>query len=651
MSQEKRRRNILLLLALVLVLGSGAFLFHNEKFSAFAGIFNRDKHDTSLERISPASSASARGNIYDRNFRPLAVTYKTYSIYALPLEMEDVASSAEMFEEILGLNKNKLQAALKSERGFVWVAKGIDQETAETIRQRNIKGVHQVIETKRFYPNSVKAAHAVGFVENEQGLDGIEFRYNTLLRGDEVSSAELAALQFTPEAGLNKSVTHLVLNLDLLVQARIERFLERRIKITGASSGAILIMHADTGAILAMASLPSFNPNRYWEFSSTALNNQVLTQAVYPGELAHIFQQAAAINLRNKTRSQAGENQTPEDSIPEICPDKRKRRKLSVAPVVDKVDPVDLTRFAQALGFGTSPLTDLPRKVENAASASLILNDPSFHTSALQLLTGFTALVNGGKIVAPHLLNRAYQKDSAAAFAPALSSSGQTAGLHPETSRDLSDFLASKWLKISRRSILKKTPMFFEAHRFAALQEKTENRAPGKEGFSETEAIPRISQSVMLGAIPGENPELTMIAVLTYPDNDDEMYPDALESFGDKLSILAPDQDLIKIMLHVTAMESPVPSPDFWNNEGTMLTKILDPISSEEMDSVDISGDTMKTMPDVTGKSLRAGLQVLQHFNMDIKLVGSGRIVAQKPPAGTALKNISECILEMQQEI
>ena len=74
-------------------------------------------------------------------------------------------------------------------------------------------------------------------------------------------------------------------------------------------------------------------------------------------------------------------------------------------------------------------------------------------------------------------------------------------------------------------------------------------------------------------------------------------------------------------------------------------------ISSDETNQIKNTGEIIKSMPDVTGKSLRAGLQVLQHYNMDIKLVGSGMIVSQKPPAGTALKNISQCILEMQQKI
>ena len=651
MSPEKRRNTFLFFVTLVLALGLGAFLFHGEKFSALAERLNSTRQVSPELVVATAPSSPARGNIYDRNFRPLAVTYKTYSIYALPLELEDVASTSEVLEEILGLNKNKLQAALKSERGFVWVAQGIDQEAADTIKQRNIKGIHQVIETKRFYPNAEKAAHAVGFAENEQGLDGIEFQYNALLRGDELTPAELESLHFTSEAGLHKSLSHLVLNIDLMVQAKIERFLERRIKITGASSGTILVMQADTGAILAMASLPAFNPNRYWEFSSTALNNHLLTEDVYPGELALIFQQAAAINLKNETQSQAGENLTDTFSVPEISPNKRKRRKFSVAPVVEEVDSQYLARFVQAVGFEQRLLTDLPLKDETLPMAPITLNDFSFHASALRLLTGFTTLVNGGRIVTPHLLNRVYQKDNDAPFQPEWISLGQDTVLHPDTRSDLIDFLASKWLNVGDRNKLTNAPMFFEAHRFSALEAKTEMKKTGTGNFLQAEKTAGPSQSIMLGAIPGDQPELTMIAVLTYPDSYDETYPDALESLADKLSILAPDRDLIKIMRHVNGMAPPRPSPDFWDNEGTMMAKILAPFSSEELDPIENTGEIIKTMPDVTGKSLRAGLQVLQHYNMDIKLVGSGMIVSQKPPAGTALKNISLCILEMQQKI
>ncbi len=170
---EKRRKIRLLLLALVLILGSGAFLFHKDKFYALTEVVSWLKQNNPGELLVSTPSSSIRGDIYDRNFRPLTTTYKTYAIYARPLEMVNSDSSATTLAKILGLEKNKLLPTLKSERGFIWVAQGIDQETADTIEQLNIRGVYQVVEAKRFYPNSKKAAHVVGFVENDQGLDGI----------------------------------------------------------------------------------------------------------------------------------------------------------------------------------------------------------------------------------------------------------------------------------------------------------------------------------------------------------------------------------------------------------------------------------------------------------------------------------------------
>ena len=104
-------------------------------------------------------------------------------------------------------------------------------------------------------------------------------------------------------------------------------------------------------------------------------------------------------------------------------------------------------------------------------------------------------------------------------------------------------------------------------------------------------------------------------------------------------------------MLHVAAMESPNPSPDFWNSGGSSFAETSDPQSLKENEQPLLSDNNNKNMPDITGKSLRAGLQVLQHFDLNIRLVGSGRIVSQQPPAGTELINIDECTLKMQQEI
>ncbi|KPK00197.1 MAG: hypothetical protein AMJ60_02330 [Desulfobacterales bacterium SG8_35] len=647
---EKRRKNRFLLLALVLILGSGAFLFHKEKFYAISEIFAWLKQNKPGEVLAATSASCPRGDIYDRNFRPLAATYETYAIYARPLEMEDPAASAGLLGEILGLDQTRLAADFKSERGFVWIAKGIDQGLADALGARKIKGIYQVVETKRFYPNDETAAHAVGFVENGQGLDGIEFQYNALLRGDGINRSELEALHFSSATVLDQATTHLVLNLDLMIQAKMQRFLEKRIRITGAASGGVLLMDANSGRILAMASYPAFNPNRFWEFTSSALNNHVVTEPVYPGELALIFQQAAAINYRNERKSQDPDNADAAPLLRIIEPEMFKRKKLATAPPVDNVDPEYLARFAAFLGFGQKPLTDLPLKDETPVSSSLVLTDPSFHSSALRLLTAFTALVNKGRIVTPHLLQAAYPKENPAPITPLLPTVAQTVALHPDTSKDLIDFLAAKWLKTKNVSGASQIPMFFEAHRYATARENSASAMAGNNGAEQSGHPPRITQSLMLGAIPGRDPKLTMIALLSYPENSAAFYPDGLEAFGDKFSILSPDRDMIQKMLYVADQPPLVPSPDFWSTAGTALAADADPLSPENRNLTE-TADNRKNMPDVTGKSLRAGLQVLQHFNVDIKLLGSGRIVSQHPAAGAELKKGTECILKMQQTI
>ena len=648
---EKRRKIRLLLLILVLCLGSGALVYHKDKLYPLTETLDWLKQKNPQEIIASNVSPSFRGNIYDRNFRPLTATFKTYAIYARPLEMEDPDSSAAILAEILQLKKHKLLPNLKSERGFIWVAKGIDPEKADIIKQRNIKGIYQVVETKRFYPNLRKAAHVVGFVENDQGLDGIEFQYNTILRGDETNSTELKALNFTTGTEFGEKSTHLVLNLDLMIQSRVEHFLDKRMKITGASSGTAILMDANTGAILALASFPSFNPNSYWEFSSSALNNHALTEPVYPGELARIFQQAAAINSKNEKKLQENERLEETEPVIVIGPEILKRRKLSFAPRVDAVDEEYFQEFTQQLGFNQSTRTDLPLKDETPATISLPITNPSFNSSALRLLNGFTALLNGGELVTPHLLYKAYQKNDDIPLEKTLDISSQKIALNPETTGELTDFLASKWLKLGRHRKNSETPMFFETHNYAKQAQSASYQETASENNELTGEIPYLTQSVMLGAIPWKDPKLTMIAVLSYPDSCDGVYPDALEAFGKKFSLLSPDQDMIEKMLHVAEMQHPKPAPDFWDNEGIMYGKNFGSQSDKKADPTALSSALTKSMPDVTGKSLRAGLQVLQNLNLDIRLSGSGRIVSQHPSAGSALDNVSECTLEMQQEI
>jgi hypothetical protein len=104
-------------------------------------------------------------------------------------------------------------------------------------------------------------------------------------------------------------------------------------------------------------------------------------------------------------------------------------------------------------------------------------------------------------------------------------------------------------------------------------------------------------------------------------------------------------------MLFVYEQSPPVPSSDFWNNNKNILVGYTYPNIPDKKEYAAQESNQKQYMPDVTGKSLRAGLQALQNLNLDIKVEGSGQIVAQQPAVGTELKNGSKCLLKMAAEI
>ena len=641
---RKRSKMPLIILTLLLFLGVGTLFLEKQQMQTIVGFIKWFNQYSTQEVLATSPQLLQRGNIYDRNFRSLAVSYKTYAVYARPLEMGQQDHAVAKLVEVLGLNKNSLLVSLKKERSFVWLAQGITQEMAKRVEQLDLKGIYQVAESNRFYPNQHTAAQVVGFVENGQGLDGIEFQYNSVLRGDEINKKDLTLLTSNEATELGKTGVHLVLNLDLMIQSIVERFLKKQMQNSGAAIGTAVVMDANNGAILAMANYPSYDPNRYWEFSSPARKNYAVSEPVYPNELRLIFQQAAFFAKLGELQSQSLPSIVETTPIKTISPTREKKYRLSSAPQIDDVDHEYLAHFARQVGFSQKTSLDIPQPENSMDSSEYMLSDPSASTSTLHLLTAFTAAINGGKVVSPHLLKSAYDKKTGVALGTPRVKEKQSAFLSQSTSNELLDFLKIKWLKQKEKNNSPDSPMFFESHRMVSIYANA--TAPK----NTTDSTVKVTQSVMLGAFPGDKPQLTMALILSYPDSSEEVYPDMLNAAADSTSVLAPDRDTVNKILHLANMPPPTPSVDFWNEDGLKVGKNMTPDHEDQNVSIQ-SGHNLITMPDVTGKSLRGGLQILQHYDLNIKLAGTGWIVSQNPPAGTFISSKSECTLEMSQEI
>jgi len=209
----------------------------------------------------------ARGGIYDRSGAALAVSLEMDSLYAEPRRIRNPAETAAALAPLLGISRQELLRKLASDRGFVWVERQINPETANRIRQMRLAGIGFAKESKRYYPNFEVASHVLGFTGlDPEGLEGLERRYDSLILGK-------GGYLMTERDALGRDVSvksavltdaapgkNLILTLDKNIQYTAEKALAKAVQSSGAKSGMVVVAEPHTGKILAMANYPTFQP-------------------------------------------------------------------------------------------------------------------------------------------------------------------------------------------------------------------------------------------------------------------------------------------------------------------------------------------------------------------------------------------------------
>lgn len=219
-----------------------------------------------------------RGIIYDRNGKELAISAVTNSIWARPGVVKGSSKEAEAqanlektasaLAEILQMDKEKILQTISQNRSLVKVAKYVDKEKADQIREKGLKGIEIAEDVKRYYPMGAFAAHLLGSTtDDNRGLAGIELKYEKYLSGvpgrwikntdrDGDSLSYGVEKYFQAENGLN-----LVLTIDEVIQHYVEKALDTVQANTSSDRVMCIVMDPKTGDILAMASTPDYDPN------------------------------------------------------------------------------------------------------------------------------------------------------------------------------------------------------------------------------------------------------------------------------------------------------------------------------------------------------------------------------------------------------
>ena len=251
-----------------------------------------------------------RGNIFDRYGHPLAMSIDVDSVFAVPSEVHDPESTAAILGKVLNLDPQLIVARIESSRNFAYIARKVDAETSDRIRELNLRGIYFRKEPKRFYPDRELAAQVLGYVGmDDEGLGGLERVFDDDLRGipgKEMISIDARRKWFgrvekPPDPGQN-----LVLTIDQTVQYIAERELQRGMEDTKAIAGTVIVQNPRTGEILALANRPTFNPNVFNNVPQESLKNRAVSDVYEPGSVFKIVTYSAAIDQHVVT---------PEDKI------------------------------------------------------------------------------------------------------------------------------------------------------------------------------------------------------------------------------------------------------------------------------------------------------------------------------------------------
>ncbi len=255
--------------------------------------------------------APHRGLIFDRRGYILALNTFEYDVSAAPDVITDTQYVADCLSPVLDLSPDELVSLLKPEKLYVLLKNRVSQEAADAIIPLNFRGINLKPKLLRRYPDGELAAHLLGFVNlDSDGVYGLEGFYDLVLKGTDTIperrpelvegggvyyQGETVPIAFQ-QLALPQDGTHLVLTLDRNIQYLVEQELAKAVGQYQADGGTIIVMAPKTGAILAMANYPSYDPNRFYEALELHTNPAVGHQ-YEPGSVFKIITMAAGLDV------------------------------------------------------------------------------------------------------------------------------------------------------------------------------------------------------------------------------------------------------------------------------------------------------------------------------------------------------------------
>ena len=385
---------------------------------------------------------SPRGAILDRNGRELAVSTMTKSLYIDPSHVENPQEVAANLAPLIGKSEQEILDDIAVGGGFVWVKRRMEQAEYEAVRQlirekNYISCLNFRDEAKRYYPNDVLAANVIGFVgTDDKGLDGVEQALDKMLKGevketylttDRQDRPILDSIFSSRRRYAGDACKTVELTIDSSIQFIVEQELDRAIAENNPKAVTCVVMDPKTGEVLAMASRPSYNPNRFWDYNPEIWKNRAVSFIYEPGSTFKSIVAGAALQEKVVTPNQVFvdpgyvmvsgrriQNWNGESFGTVTFTDVVKQSlNTGFAQVGLRLGADRLMSYAKNFGFGEPTGIDLPGEESGILFNPEDMRESDMATSAigqsiavtpLQLVTAMSAIANDGVLLKPHIV-------------------------------------------------------------------------------------------------------------------------------------------------------------------------------------------------------------------------------------------------------
>jgi len=478
----------------------------------------------------------ARGTVTDRHGKVLAMNMEVPSVFGVPTALDNPSRAARTLSPLLQVKRIEIEKKLRQDKSFVWLARKVEPEQGRRLEQLSLDGIGMVMEGRRYYPKGPLLAHVLGFAGMDgQGLEGLEHRYESHLHGEKrvvVLQRDALGRTVFPK-GLAEQVPtpghSLTLTVDEVIQYIAEKELEEAVNQARAKAGTIIVMEPQTGAILAMAVSPRFDPNTVKALTPDRWRNRALTDTYEPGSTMKVVVAAAALEERVMKPSSKlfGENGRMTIAKTAIH-DHEKLGWMTFSEMVQKSSNIGaakvgillgeqrLYRYLQAFGFGQRTEIDLPGeasgllkspKAWGSRSLASISMGQEIGVTSLQMVTAMAAIANNGVLMKPYIVSEV--RDQKGQLLTEVLPHVKRRVLSPDTAKTMSTIL--KGVVAEGTGAKAAIPGFRVAGKTGTAQ-KIDVRTGT---YSDSQFV-----GSFVGFVPAEAPRLAMIVMIDEPEGE-----------------------------------------------------------------------------------------------------------------------------------